>query len=70
MQLTTQFLPQYLTDAEGNRIAVVLDLQAYHQMIEQIEELEELQAYDMAIADDDDDIPFETAILEIEGQKV
>ena len=61
--------PRYITDTEGNKLAVVLDLPAYHQLLEQIEELDELQAYDQAIADEEE-IPFETAMLEIEGQKI
>mgnify|MGYP001809536082 CR=1 FL=1 len=62
--------PRYITDTEGNKLAVVLDLPAYRQLLDQIEELEELQAYDKAIADDDEEIPFETAMLEIEGQEI
>ena len=47
---------RYLTDAEGNRIAVVLDMETYERLLDAAEELEDIQAYVAArarIADDE-----------------
>jgi hypothetical protein len=39
---------RYLVDEKGTRTAVVLDLDAYRRLLEQIEELEDLRAFDGA----------------------
>ncbi|GIV58085.1 hypothetical protein GQ464_010825 [Rhodocaloribacter litoris] len=61
--------PRYVTDLEGNRVAVILDLDLYEQLLEAAEELEEIRAYDEAKASGDEAIPFEQAIREIEQQR-
>lgn len=58
-----------MTDLEGNRVAVILDLDLYEQLLEAAEELEEIRAYDEAKASGDEAIPFEQAIREIEQQR-
>jgi hypothetical protein len=55
--------PQYLTDAQGNKIAVVLEIETYQKLLDELEELEAIRAYDEAISSDDEEIPFEEAIL-------
>ena len=52
-----------------NRVAVVLDLEEYRRLIERLEELEDIRAYDEAKATEDEIIPFEQAIEEIEHQE-
>ncbi len=60
---------RYLVDEDGNRVAVVLDLEEYRRLIERLEELEDIRAYDEAKATEDEIIPFEQAIEEIEHQE-
>ena len=48
---------RYLVDEEGKRIAVVLHLAKYRQLIAHIEELEDLRAFDAAKASGDAPIP-------------
>ena len=60
---------QFIIDQQGNRTAVLLDIQTYQQILEQLEELESLKAYDVAKADDDEIIPFEQAVAEIETHR-
>ena len=57
---------KYITDENGNRIGVVLDLEEYHKLLEALEELEAIRAYDNAIFAEDEEISFEQAISEIE----
>ena len=60
---------QYLTDREGKRVGVVLDLEQFQQIIEELEELEDIRAYDAAMASGDEAIPFYQAIAEIEQKR-
>ena len=57
---------QYLTDREGKRVGVVLDLEQFQRIIEELEELEDIRAYDAAMTSGDEVVPFDEAITEIE----
>jgi hypothetical protein len=57
---------QYVVDAEGNRVGVMLDIVEYRRILEELEELEALRAYDAAKAAGDEAVPFEQAVAEIE----
>lgn len=41
----------------------------YQKILEELEELEAIRAYDLAKADNDEVIPFEQAIVEIEQER-
>lgn len=56
---------QYLTDREGNRVKVVLDMEQFQQMLEKLEELDDIRTYDAAKASGDEAIPFDQATVEI-----
>ncbi len=60
----------YITDAEGNRIAVVLDLATYEQLLQAREELADIRAYDAAKAAlaTDEVIQLDQAISELESE--
>lgn len=60
---------QYLTDREGNRVKVVLDMEQFQQILEELEELDDIRAYDAAKASRDEAIPFEQAIAKIRRQR-
>ncbi len=57
---------KYVVDEKGNRIGVLLDKEDYDKILEDLEELETIRAYDAAKASGDESIPFEQAIEEIE----
>jgi len=57
---------RYLVDGQGNRIGVVLDIEVYQKLLEELEEFESLYAFDRAKADNEEAIPLEEAIAEIE----
>jgi len=61
----TALQEQYLTDREGNRVKVVLDMDQFQQMLEELEELDDIRAYDAAKASGDEAIPFEQAMAEV-----
>ncbi len=60
---------RYVVDEKGNRVGVLLDLEDYQKLLEELEELESIRAYDAAKASDDEAIPFEQAIKEIEKER-
>ena len=57
---------QYLVDEKGNRVGVVLDIGDYQKILDELEELESIRAYDAAKSAGDEAIPFEEAVAEIE----
>lgn len=57
MQLETK----YITDEQGNRVGVLLDITEYQNILEELEELDAIRAYDRAIAFDEEEIDFESA---------
>jgi hypothetical protein len=63
------FSEEYLVDEEGNRKAVVVPISAWEQIIEALQELEDIRAYDEAKQQPSESIPFEEAMSEIEERK-
>lgn len=60
---------KYVTDKQGNRIGILLDIEEYQRLLEELEELEAIKAYDNAILSDDEEIDFEVAVAEIESNQ-
>ena len=61
---------QYLVDDNGNRIGVVLNMKDYHRLLQELEELESIRAYDAAKASGDEVVPFKQVITEIKSHSV
>ena len=64
-----KFKENYVVDEQGNPIGVVLDIADYRKLLEELEELEAIRAYDAAKASGDEAIPFEQAVAEIEQNR-
>ncbi len=60
---------RYLVDEHGNRIAVLLDIGEYERLLEELEELDAIRAYDEAKASGDEFIPLEQALAEIDQER-
>lgn len=60
---------RFIVDEQGNRVSVVLGIEDYQSMLEDLEELESIRAYDAAKSADDEAIPFEQAVEEIEKKR-
>lgn len=58
---------RYLTDDEGHRTAVVLDLDEYERMLDALDELEAIRAFDVARASGEQPVAFEEAVTRIES---
>lgn len=59
---------RYVIDEAGNRVAVLIDIEEYNRILEALEELESINAYDEAKASNEEAIPFDQAVQEIESQ--
>ena len=57
---------RFVTDKDGKRIAVLLDMDEYAKLLQELEELESLKAYDAAKSTQAEAIPLEQALAEIE----
>ncbi len=60
---------QFIEDNQGHRIAVLLPIDQYNKMLEQLEEIDDIKAYDAAKAENDEVIPFDQAVNEIEAKR-
>ncbi|MBO6575892.1 MAG: hypothetical protein JJ896_10420 [Rhodothermales bacterium] len=58
---------RFVTDNQGNRVAVLIAMDRYTELLEAFEELADIRAYDQAKSSGDDAIPFEEAVREIES---
>lgn len=60
---------RYVVDEQGKQVGVLLDIRDYRKILEELEELEVIRAYDAAKTSGDEAIPFEQAIEEIERER-
>lgn len=57
---------RFVTDSAGRRTAVLLDMEEYEKLLQELEELESLKAYDAAKSSGDEVIPLDQALAEID----
>ena len=60
-----QFNEEYLVDEQGNRKAVVLSISEWEQILDALEGLDDIRAYDEAKGHPSEPVSFEQAISEI-----
>ncbi|MGB5831139.1 MAG: hypothetical protein WBG92_04020 [Thiohalocapsa sp.] len=58
---------QYVVDEAGNRTAVLVPLNDWERMQEALEELADIRAFDEAKRNPTEQVPFEQAMAEIDG---
>jgi hypothetical protein len=56
---------EYLTDVEGNKKAVVVPLDEWQRILEALEELDDIRAYEEAKSRPSDPIPFDQGVDEV-----
>ncbi len=57
---------QYITDSTGKKVSVILPIKDYEKIMDELEELEDIKAYDRAKVRISEPVPFEQAVKEIE----
>jgi hypothetical protein len=60
---------RFSVDEHGQHIGVLLDIEDYQRLLEELEELEAIRAYDAAKASGDEVLPLEQALAEIEKDR-
>lgn len=62
--------PQFVVDEEQKRKAVLLPYDEWQKIVEEMEELDDIRAYDESKAQPSDSVPFDTAVKEIREGKI
>jgi hypothetical protein len=60
---------QFLVNEKGEKVAAVIDIQEYEKLLEKLEELEDIRAFDEAESSGDTPLPFDQAIAEIKRSR-
>ena len=60
--------PEYVVDENQNRKAVLVPLAEWEQILEELEELDDIRAYDEAKAGLQDAVPLDQAVREIDEE--
>ncbi len=60
---------QFVINERGEKVAVVLSIEEYEKILEDLEELEDIRAFDEAEASGETPIPFDQAIAEIKRSR-
>jgi hypothetical protein len=60
---------RFIVDEHGQRIGGLLDIEDYQRLLEELEELEAICAYDAAKASGDEVLPLQQALAEIEKDR-
>lgn len=61
--------PQYITDSEGKKLSVIIGVQEFNNILEELEELEDIRLYDDAKEDTEPSIPIDEAFKMIEAKR-
>jgi hypothetical protein len=60
---------QYITDTRGRKVSVILPINDYREILEKLEELEDIKAYDESVSENEESISAEQAFSEIEAKR-
>ena len=61
--------PQYITDNNGKKLSVILPIEEFKAIIEELEELEDIRLYDEAKASNEPSVPIDEAFKIIEAKR-
>jgi PHD/YefM family antitoxin component YafN of YafNO toxin-antitoxin module len=60
---------QFVVNERGEKVAVLIGIEEYGKLLEELEDLEDIRAYDEAMASGETPVPFEEAIERIERER-
>jgi hypothetical protein len=69
IQAMEEIHPQFITDAEGNRVSVILPIEEYRALLEELEMQEDIRMYDEVKASNEPSIPIDDAFKWIEANR-
>ncbi len=59
----------FVVDAKGKKVSVLLPIKDYQKLLDELEELEDIKAYDNATKHKQEFIPLDKALKEIEATR-
>jgi predicted DNA-binding protein (UPF0251 family) len=62
-------VPQYITDQIGNKVSIILPINDYERIIEELEELEDIRLYDEVKASQQEYLLAEEVFYSIETKR-
>jgi hypothetical protein len=65
----THLRENFVVDAKGNRVGVFLPIKDYNKLIEEIEDRNDVKAYDKAMSRKQEFIPLDQALKQIESSR-
>lgn len=65
----TKYNPQYITDSNGQKLSVILSMEDFKAIMEELEELEDIKFYDEAKKSNEPSIPIDDAFKMIEAKR-
>lgn len=65
----THLRENFVVDAKGNRVGVFLPIKDYNKLLEELEELDDIKAYDKAMSRKLEFVPLEQALKQIETSR-
>ena len=65
----THLRENFVVDAKGNRVGVFLPIKDYNKLIEELEERDDIRAYDKAVSRKQEFIPLDQALKQIETSR-
>ncbi|MCG3197189.1 MAG: hypothetical protein GHCLOJNM_01674 [bacterium] len=61
--------PNYVVDEQENRKSVILSMEEWERIVDELEELDDIRAYDAAKAKSQEAVLFEQAVREIQEER-
>jgi|HubBroStandDraft_5_1064220.scaffolds.fasta_scaffold3129369_1 hypothetical protein len=65
----THLRENFVVDAKGNRVGVFLPIKDYNKLIEELEDRDDIKAYDKAVSRKQEFIPLDQALKQIETSR-
>jgi len=60
---------QFLTNEKGEKIAVVISIEEYEKLLDELEELQAIRDFEEAKASGETPVPFDEAVARIEHER-
>jgi hypothetical protein len=65
----THLRENFVVDAKGNRVGVFLPIKDYNKLLEELEDRDDIKAYDKAVSRKQEFIPLDQALKQIETSR-